>query len=225
MSWVELTGPVGAGKSALVPCIERAFRDGRAINTCRFTPGRSAALLAHFARSHPRLVFYAARAVAELPLTLRHRAAIARLVVRLALADQALRPAGRPGALIVDEGWTHRAVNLFAWHRVVNEPRVQAYIASIPRPDLVIVVDAPSHVIRTRLSDRGLPKRLRGRSPREVDAFLDRSRAVVELVADRLQSAEVPVVRFTNVGTLDSAADVLRTMLPAHLVTATGQVA
>lgn len=233
--WVELTGPVGAGKSALQPVAAEALRSldlrvlplpgGVAGDEEREVADRSrdltsgsrswkrgwAAIL--FCAARPGLCFHVARALLSAPLPLGHRRAIAALVIKLAALDQQLQ--GRHGVdvVVIDEGWVHRAINIFAWTATVSDARLEAYLRSIPLPDVVVVVDAPTDQRERRLRERGLPKRLRGKPPEVIDRFLVRSSLLVDLAADWLKANRVVVIRVANDGRLTEASAELTTAL------------
>ena len=169
--------------------------------------GRQPLLASLFAMANPTLAWQVGRAVRELPIPGPHRRRILRLILRLGAADRAVR--GRFDGtvmVLVDEGWAHRAVNLFAWCPTVPQARLDAYLAAIPEPDLLVIVDAPASVVRERLAVRGLPRRLRRSSKVEVERFLIRSQAITERAASRLSDRGIPIVRVVNAGSFEDVA-------------------
>jgi hypothetical protein len=67
---------------------------------------------------------------------------------RTAGAYEFLRRHARPGeAVIIDEGFVHRAVQLHASCVERPAPRqIASYVRSVPRADLTVVVHAPTHI-------------------------------------------------------------------------------
>ncbi len=221
MTWIEFAGPVGAGKSSLIPMVISEYsRDGRRavaldeayrkrglhVGPIRMPrriadAGRASAFLAR----HPRLAWQLIRAIAELPLPLWHRRIITGRLVALAVSDRIGRHSGND-AIFVDEGWVHRAINLFAWGDGTINERLDAYLGAIPRPDAVVFVDAPETIVGSRLLARGLPRRLRSRDADEIELFLDRARRVVESSSAWMDAHGVRVIRVTNDSSLSDAA-------------------
>lgn len=76
--------------------------------------------------------------------------------------------------LILDEGFLHRAVQLFA--SSVEKPEMASicdYTKHIPRPDLVVSVQASRQTCRQRIYGRGLWDSLQDKSPTDVIRFVD----------------------------------------------------
>lgn len=225
MTWIELAGPVGAGKSSLLPLVAAAYvRQGRGVMALdealrraglhtRSLPLsrkiRDARLASAFLARRPRLAWHAACAAASLPVPMWHRRAITGRILALAASDHRVRRRSGRDVILVDEGWVHRAVNLFAWGDRPIDERLDAYLSVIPRPDAVVLIDSPEIVIRERLAIRGLPKRLRSSTPDETKRFLERSRIVVDRSGAWLDAHGVPVNRITNDSSLHEASEQL----------------
>jgi Ser/Thr protein kinase RdoA (MazF antagonist) len=228
MTWVEVTGPVGAGKSALMPAILDAWRCAglRPIEVPGPANGEAARLTTRwhdrargsvlFLARHRGLVASAAQALLVAPLPMWHRRAIVDLVLRLAAADQGLRGRDPDEVIVVDEGWIHRAINLFAWSGRQEDDRIDRYLERVPRPDLVIMVDAAETIRRERLSVRGLPKRLRDKDPAVVERFLVCSEGLLGSISAWLRRQGVPVISVANDAALAVAEAALRQEI--HLV-------
>ncbi len=200
MRTIEVAGPIGAGKTSLVaPLREHVARDGRPVLTVDDamtildpapTPWARWRAAARFAGRHPSLLAMAGRSLLRAPIAGWHRRRIMLLVIKLGMRLELLRTRLPPEAtVILDEGWLHRTLNLYAWRTdEVPDAELEAYLDRAPLSDLVVYVDAASEVVRSRATARGLPKRLEGRTPDEADAFLARgerilSRAVASLRA------------------------------------------
>jgi Ser/Thr protein kinase RdoA (MazF antagonist)/thymidylate kinase len=152
-------------------------------------------------------LFLAQRRISAAGFARRHRA-----LIRSVRASQRERPAGAEAderrvlhwyirmagattswrrhahddeALIVDEGFAHRAVQLFT--SVVEAPdaaRIAAYVELIPRPDLLIHIRAPAEVCERRVLARGVWPRFEGRDPQELGRFIAHAHRATELVAE-----------------------------------------
>jgi hypothetical protein len=208
MSWIEFSGPVGAGKSSLLPLVAAGLRDaGQSVAGDRVCVDRRAVLVegTFFMLRHRALSREVVRALAALPLPLWHRRQIAARMLRLAATDAALRTVG-PDIALVDEGWTHRAVNLFAWRVARLDADLERYLATIPRPDVVIVVDAPAQMTASRVQARGLPKALRGRREADSETFLERSRVITTQSAEWLDAHHIKVIYASNAGSVSATA-------------------
>lgn len=89
--------------------------------------------------------------------------------------------------LVIDEGFIHRAVQLHA--SAVESPtgsQIAEYVGLLPRPDLVVHVDAPSAACWRRVQERGAWARLSHRSPAEIERFVQHAHATVTLVRAEL---------------------------------------
>ena len=195
---VELLGPPGAGKSALLPLVARALSDrtGRRSEAADAAVDRlvrgllPARLLAPvlggrmrrmralfvdlpygvvFMTSHPRLTMTAISAVVRSPVGWGHRRTLFTRWAGVAARQEFLRGRLGDGAAIFDEGLYHRAVNLFAWRGLAR--------ASDARP-----------------GGDPVPRQLRGylrlAPPPDLAVFVD---APDEVAARRLESRGLPI--------------------------------
>ncbi|MEO6578958.1 MAG: phosphotransferase [Candidatus Limnocylindria bacterium] len=215
MRTIELAGPIGGGKSAAELPLREVLRD-RGVDVLTMAEARRlagigrrrrAAAAVEFAAGHPRLVAIIARSLIRAPIAWWHRRHIFGLVLRLGaeldLLDEAL-----PSAtwVIVDEGWLHRSVNVFAWREPMPSlTEITAYLDRAPISPQVVLIEAPEAMATVRLNARGLPKRLRGRSADEVEQFVRRSRDVLVQAATALESGPhaSDLVRVCNDGSTD----------------------
>jgi hypothetical protein len=106
----------------------------------------------------------------------------------------------RKGEVIVfDEGFVHRAVQLHS--SVVESPtpeQIASYVAALPRPDLVVHVDASPDVCERRVQDRGVWARLDHRSPAEIRRFVQHAHETVALVRGELDRRGWAVIAVDN---------------------------
>jgi Ser/Thr protein kinase RdoA (MazF antagonist) len=202
---VELAGPVGAGKSAVAEGLPDALR-ARGVSVSRlheigrFNRPRTWLWNARFAVTHPRLAWTAARAVLGAPIPWWHRRLILGLVLGVGgRIDFARRLVPRPHVVLVDEGLVHRSVNLFGWNPATPPDAVRRYIGLVPLPDAILYIEADPVVEHERALSRGVPKRLVGRSPEEVEAFVGRAREVAGAAIDAVEArGGAAVVRLKN---------------------------
>ncbi|MEO5985445.1 MAG: phosphotransferase [Candidatus Limnocylindria bacterium] len=245
---VELLGPPGAGKTALlqsataavsewadreaVPAdaaIERVLkRMGSARLLARVFGWRGRRLRALLIDvpyavvvlgSNPRLAAVVLGAIVRAPVRWSHRWTLFTRWVGAAARQRFLRRHVGEMAVVFDEGLYHRAVNLFAWqalgdHGARREHRDLArYLRLTPAPDLAIFVDAPDESTRERVLARGVPIRLRGRTPAEVAAFLAAAGRIVRLIPE--VAVDARWVRVDNTFTIAAAAEHMATGLRA----------
>lgn len=102
-------------------------------------------------------------------------------------------------ALILDEGFIHRVVQLNASD--VEEPdpaQVLAYVDLLPRPDLVIFPQSPWEVCEKRIYRRGVWERFHHKSPAEISRYIANSYVVVNLTVDYIKSKGWSVIEVDN---------------------------
>lgn len=103
--------------------------------------------------------------------------------------------------LIIDEGFVHRVVQLFASEVEELQPhRIYTYLDAIPRPDLLIYVTASAGASRQRVFERGVWERFQRKTEADTLRFLERSQAAVEIAAGYLASSGWPLVQVSNDG-------------------------
>lgn len=92
--------------------------------------------------------------------------------------------------LVIDEGFCQRGVALFSHGFVpLDRPLLNAYLDTIPRPEVVIVVDTPLEVCEDRLTKRGWSERVRDLHIDQRRAFLADAISTGKAVTDRLEAA------------------------------------
>lgn len=165
------------------------------------------------ARRHPRLVLDVVRSQRGRPTDAdARRRRVVYWFFRMAGAHLFLRRHGRPGeVLILDEGYVHRTVQLHS--SAVERPvpaRIAAYVAALPRTDLVVVVRAPVDLCQERVRRRGVWRRLGHRSPAEIDRFVANAHEAVTLATAAVRAAGRPVLEVDNAGSLPDAEVTLK---------------
>lgn len=122
-------------------------------------------------------------------------------------------------ALLIDEGFVHRVVQLFSSSVEAPQPEaIAAYVRLLPRPDLIVVVDAGPDVCEGRVRRRGLWEHLQGRSTGDVSRFVRHAHRAVTLAVGEVEALGWPVVRVGNDGQISRA----RLELDEKLAAATG---
>jgi len=102
-------------------------------------------------------------------------------------------------ALILDEGFIHRVVQLFASE--VEEPdpeRVTAYLNLVPRPDLVVFPRAPKEICEKRVYARGIWDRFRLKSPEEISRYIANSYDIVSFAVEYIKNKGWIVLEVDN---------------------------
>lgn len=104
-------------------------------------------------------------------------------------------------ALVFDEGFVHRVVQLHASSAEnPDKTRIAAYVDLLPRPDLVIFVQAPQAVCEKRIYERGLWQRAQHKEPAEITQFICHARQAVDLAVAQARSKGWLVVEVNNGG-------------------------
>ncbi|HSK96909.1 MAG TPA: phosphotransferase, partial [Euzebyales bacterium] len=134
---------------------------------------------------------------------------------RTAGAYEFLRRLGRPGeAVIIDEGFVHRAVQLHASSvERPEQPQIAAYVRSLPPSDLLVVVRAPAALCHQRVSERGVWQRLQHRDADEVGRFVANAHLAIEHAADALRDGAATMIEIDNSQDIATAEMDLETRL------------
>jgi len=112
---------------------------------------------------------------------------------------------GDDDVLVIDEGFAQRAVAVFGhgW-RPDEEADLARYVASMPRPDLVFVVDVPLEVCRERLDRSGWPARIAAQAAEVRNAYLEAVSDIVRLTTEMLGAVGVAVERIDGTAHVDA---------------------
>jgi hypothetical protein len=141
--------------------------------------------------------------------------------LRLAGAHALFLRLARPGeVLVLDEGYVHRTVQLFA--SAVERPdpgEVTRYLEVVPVPDLLVVVRAPSEACAARVHDRGVWDRFMGQDHAVLERFVANAQRATEIAARYAIDQGWNVIEVANPpGALDASREVLRREVVARLV-------
>jgi hypothetical protein len=140
-----------------------------------------------FAMRHVDLVRYVVESTRRRPAAAGTRERkVLHWYVRLSGSYRFLMSRGCAGeALVLDEGFAHRVVQLHASPvEVPDAGRIGRYTGLIPRPDLLVHVRAPIDVCEERVRSRGAWSRFRGKDPSELSRFIANAHRATELVAE-----------------------------------------
>jgi hypothetical protein len=97
--------------------------------------------------------------------------------------------------LIVDEGFSQRAVALFGFGFTEDDQALlDRYLSSIPLPEVLAVLDTPLETCEHRLNERGWSERVEGLSSPDRRHFLEQTAAVVSGVAGHLERSGPRVI-------------------------------
>ena len=119
-----------------------------------------------------------------------------------------------PGDPVVlfDEGFTNRAISLFGYRfGDVDEPDLDRYVHSIPRPSAVVYLATPVETCIERIDDWSV--RFADFPAEERVAFMHSAQRCLERVVDHLNGMSVAVCVVKNEGDVDEALRDLRGQL------------
>lgn len=122
--------------------------------------------------------------------------------------------------VVLDEGLAHQAVNLYVSE--IDPPNAEfifRYLSLLPSPDWVIEIRAQLNGCLQRMSVRGMPNRLHGKSEEEVERFLAHAASVLESVSRKLAERGNRLTAVDNIGPLDQCRAGLRRGLEGILRT------
>lgn len=156
--------------------------------------------LRFFAR-HPRLIYQVVDSQRRRPVTARikerrvlywffHTAGYYEFLSAYARADE---------ALLFDEGFIHRVVQLNASE--AEEPRMEAitaYVDLLPRPDLVIFIQAPPAQCLARIQQRGVWQHFQGVTPENLSKFVANAHWVVNHAVEHVRAKGWAVIEVDN---------------------------
>jgi hypothetical protein len=117
------------------------------------------------------------------------------------------RRAAPADVFLFDEGFFHRVVQLFASERETPAPEdVRAYVALLPRPDLVIYPVAPLDTCLQRVYARGLWDRFVHKSVEDTARFMIGAERAVILAVEIARERHWPIIEIDNAGDDPAAA-------------------
>ncbi len=161
-----------------------------------------------FFRQNPELLQLVAPFQAARPIPAAERRHVLRWFYHQAGSRAFLLTQARPDeVLLFDEGFAHRVVQLYASEREIPSlSHMARYLDLIPRPDLLIVVQADLATCEERVAARGIWPRFRHKSPAEISAYMAQAHAVAAAAAAHLRRRGWPLVEIENDGRDPAAA-------------------
>jgi len=242
MIWIEFAGLVGSGKSTLAGKIRHrltsmgycAYSPSEALEAAlgRDPFAQAARRLPHgeggyvrwltvltslqFSFRHPRLIWHVYRSgETRGHLAADHQRKILRYFFKVAgwywLLGAQL---GNESYVIADEGFFHRAINLFAWsNQPLTSTRIERYFQHIPYVDLVVRVNAPVKVCLDRAVQRGLPVSLISRDTDTVMRFMENSDGILDAALLALKKRHISVGEVWNTRDVQEAEEQIFEMM------------
>jgi hypothetical protein len=176
---------------------------------------------AAYAARRPRLARYVLASVRGRPAAAGARQRkVLHWYVRLVGSYGFLTSRARAGeALVLDEGFIHRAVQLHASEaEVPQEARIDEYAELVPRPDLLVHVRAPIDVCERRVRSRGAWDRFRHKDPEDLSRFVANAHRATVLITAAAEARGWRVVEIDNDGSDPVEAEAaLGSRIPAAL--------
>lgn len=153
-----------------------------------------------FSKAHPTLVSHVRNTQRARNISADERDHILYWWYHMIGYYQFLKPRLLPNELLLlDEGFAHRVVQLFASdHEDLDRDSLGKYLRLIPRPHMLIFVNAPAVVCEKRVFDRGLWNRFKDKTRQQVSQFISNSHHAVYTTVSILKSQEWDVVEIDN---------------------------
>lgn len=156
-----------------------------------------------FAARHPRLIWLVIRSQTQRPPSadVRQRKVLYWFFHLVGYYEFLTAHAAPGEALVIDEGFAHRVVQLFASDaETPDAASLRRYLDLIPKPDLVIAIRAPWQVCARRVFGRGVWDRARHKEPDQIARFVAHAALAVDLAVDRMAQNGWHVITVDNGG-------------------------
>lgn len=155
---------------------------------------------AAFHRENRELMDSLLRFQHERPISRADRGHVLRWFLNLTGQYQFFKEYAQPNdVLILDEGFVHRVVQLFASESENPlEIRIRSYLNLIPLPSLVIHPQASLETCLQRVHRRGLWERFQGRGDEAVAQFMGHAHTIVNLAVGHAIAKGWPVIQVDN---------------------------
>lgn len=134
------------------------------------------------------------------PIAKSDRSHVLRWFLHLSGSYEFLKAYARPGdMLLLDEGFVHRVVQLFASENETPDlDRVANYLDLIPRPDLIIYPNASSEVCEKRVFERGVWERFQAKGRAETSRFIKNAYKIVKYAVKYIKIQGWAVIEVDN---------------------------
>jgi hypothetical protein len=239
---VELIGSTGAGKSRVVGRLQSLLgaQQARAVLGEQFILQyyglrlewlRSRVALSliidvlsipwfvRFALRRPRFCWFMAVTLCrgiELPLFSLN--VLRNIIKQMGMYELLTTRASVGDLILLDEGLTHQAHSLFVHPSAApSSSELERFVAEVPLPDLLVLVEAPTEEVIRRTLQRGHP-RLPGNMASLTGRFVERAQRVFREVA-RLAARRTAISVVRNDGVGDTSVDTSLHDLVSHLLT------
>jgi thymidylate kinase len=230
---VELAGAPGSGKTSIAGAVEAGCRKAGLRPMWSGAKGRELALRTPFGRVagrlipprlgglllrvqrfrsaisylvlHPALAWMIARTQLRRPAGAmsRERGVVRWFAANVGVIRLFCRWGSAGEALLVEEGYAHRVVQLFTSPVEEADPGlVDRYFDLIPRPDLLVHVRADVASCVERVKARGVWERMERLSAGELEAFIHNAHAASELACEAARARGWNVIEVENTGDL-----------------------
>ena len=111
--------------------------------------------------------------------------------------------------LVLDDGFMHRAVQLYASpFDAPAEGPIAAYVDAVPQPDLLVVAVGGWRECERRVRERGVWRHMRHLSAAELSRYLEHAERVVDIATRRAQERAWTIVRIATEGSSPDGLDV-----------------
>jgi thymidylate kinase len=155
---------------------------------------------AEFSRTHNTLLGSVLTYQSRRPITKSDKKHVLRWFIHLTGYYQFFTKYLEPKeVLIFDEGFVHRVVQLFSSeNEAVDFNAIKEYLNSIPKPDLVVFINAPEEICVERVFSRGVWDRFREKDPQDTLLFLNRAWEIVNFSIETLREKNWNIVEVHN---------------------------
>jgi thymidylate kinase len=110
-------------------------------------------------------------------------------------------------ALVFDEGFVHRVVQFNASDREQpNSKRIENYLDLIPKPDMIIYINASPDVCEERVIMRGIWDFFEHKTPAEISRYIKNSASIVEMTVEQIRNKGWTLIEIENNGNNPSGA-------------------
>jgi thymidylate kinase len=153
-----------------------------------------------FLLDRPRLSYTVLRSQLRRPIRVARRLQVCFWFFQLAGRQRFLSRTAREGeVLVVDDGFLHRAVHIYASHAEQPSPRdVEQYVDLLDAPVLVVRVCADSETCEQRVRRRGVWQHSRRLTVGELARYLTASDRVVHIAAEHARDRGWRVAEIEN---------------------------
>jgi broad-specificity NMP kinase len=235
---IELIGPPGAGKTFLAKEIRDQLRhigfDAMLSTEAEISLGMGFRPLAYlviavyaalFFVLYPKLVLRVISRQFSRPSPIRQSIWLIRSFLQTGARYLAFSRSSRLNkkVIIFDGGLAHFSVSMFTSEfEAPARDEISQYVKNILQPDLIIVVKSSLNTCLRRLEKRELPRRIAGKDPKTIRAFVKNQLATVQLVSSIERKMKKNVVSVSNQSTREAASREISRLLtkikiPSHV--------